>query len=261
MTDTNRALFVVSAGRCGTQWLAGALAQILGDAAVVTHEPLDNDYAPRQMLGAGDPSSSLLAHVGWIEEVLRSKHYVECGHPSWSSMPYLMRRFQGRVNVVHLLRHPVPNAFSWLTQAAYCPPAAPHLREKTLLSPFDAGVRFPAYRDRWDHLTPYEKTLYYWLEVNALASELPGALRVHYEVLFDPDSLDRILALAGLQVGGKSTFHVDRVDRFHYASPVWFDPRLIERHPEVMRLSVRLGYDPLGFDEAELRRRYRWQSQ
>jgi hypothetical protein len=44
-------------------------------------------------------------------------------------------------------------------------------------------------------------------------------------------------------------------DKFHFlANPC--DPRLIVRHPEVMDVARAVGYDPLDFDEAELRRRY-----
>jgi hypothetical protein len=108
-----RATFVLSTGRCGTQWLSHVLAQLAGDAAVVTHEPLENDYAPRRMLGAGDPArldeqtaEVILDHVSFIETTLESRSYVECGHPVWSSLPYLIRRFPGRVSIVHLVRHP-----------------------------------------------------------------------------------------------------------------------------------------------------------
>lgn len=263
MTERNRALFVVSTGRCGTQWLADALSRRLGDRAVVAHEPLDHDYAPREMLGAGDPhrldsnlAEPILDHVDFIEEVLESKPYIECGHPSWSSIPYLLRRFEGRVKVVHLVRHPVPTALSWLTHLAYCRPA-PHLAEKVLLSPFDEGVRFPSYRQRWDSMTPYEKSLYYWLEVNALACALPEALRIRYEELFEASTLDRFLAFAGLG-GADGAIAPERlVDRFRYLTPLWFAPHLIEEHAEVMSLATRLGYDPLGFDEGELIQRYR----
>lgn len=51
------ATFVLSTGRCGTQWLAQALGAAMGNRIRVEHEPLHNDYAPRRMLGAGDPAA------------------------------------------------------------------------------------------------------------------------------------------------------------------------------------------------------------
>ena len=80
------ALFVLSTGRCGTQWLADVLSATLGDRAEVQHEPLGEDYAPRQMLGAGaDPDPELAdfidEHLEAIERTLATRDYVECGHP------------------------------------------------------------------------------------------------------------------------------------------------------------------------------------
>ena len=73
----NSATFVLSTGRCGTQWLAEKLASAYGDLLTVTHEPLDNDYRPRLMLGQKtplrlDPDSrtTLLDHVERIERVV-----------------------------------------------------------------------------------------------------------------------------------------------------------------------------------------------
>ena len=265
----NAALFVVSTGRCGTQWLAAMVKRFAGDAAVATHEPLEHDYPIRQMLGARDLhrldpdlAEPLNEHVGFIEQTLRSKPYIECGHPSWSSIPFLVERFRGRVKIVHLVRHPVQTAFSWLTHFAYCPPPASYLPEKILVSPFDEGVRYPSYRERWASMTPYEKALYYWLEVNALVLDVAESddvpsLRIRYEDLFRGGVLDRFLAFAGLPARN----HDDgaerkQVDEFRYGSPVWCDPRLIDRHPDVISLASRLGYDTTAIDEEALRRRY-----
>jgi hypothetical protein len=260
----NQATFVISTGRCGTQWLAEVLRQSAGNAAMITHEPLGADYASREMLAAKSPASlapelaeALLEHVDVIERRLDEKPYLECGHPLWSSLPYLLDRFAGRVRVIHLVRHPVPTAWSWLTQRAYCPPLAPHLPERVLLSPFDEGIQFPSFRERWPSLTPYEKSLFYWAEVNAFGLQLEQAadvpwMRVRIEDLFRGAGLAELLAFAGL---GSVPAPVPPVDKFHFlANPC--DPRLIEHHPEVVEVARALGYDPLDCDEGELRRRY-----
>ena len=80
------ATFILSSGRCGTQWLAKHLGEIYGDRAVVTHEPLRVDYLPRQMLGLDDPTAGpsgprLLEHAAAIERTLETKDYIECGWP------------------------------------------------------------------------------------------------------------------------------------------------------------------------------------
>jgi hypothetical protein len=260
------ALFVLSTGRCGTQWLAGVLARACADRAEVTHEPLDSDYAPRAMLAAGDPAglaadiaAPIHEHVAVIEETLATKSYIECGHPLWSTLPYLLERFAGRARVVHLVRHPVPTAFSWVTQSVYTPPLSRHVEEKVLLSPFDEGVQFPEYRHRWPSLTPYEKALYYWAEVNAFGlrleerTEVPW-LRVRFEDLLRGAALPRLLEFTGIDAD--STSPARAVDDFHFVTTSWSDPRAIGRHPEVVRVAEALGYDPLRFDEEQLRRRY-----
>jgi hypothetical protein len=260
------ALFVFSTGRCGTQWLAAVLAAALGERAEVVHEPLHSDYAPREMLTAADPArldpelgDPILEHVAFIEQTLAARSYVECGHPLWSTLPYLLRRLPGRTRVVHLVRHPVPTALSWVTHGAYTPPMAPHLSEKVPLSPFDDGVRLAEYTERWPLLTPYEKALFYWAEVNAFGLSLAASagvpwLRVRFEELVRGDAYPRLLNFAG--AAGAPTPPEDVVDEYRYVTRFWSSPGLIERHPAVLRIAAELGYDPLAFDEAELRRRY-----
>ncbi|MGA8808001.1 MAG: hypothetical protein WB973_08990 [Thermoanaerobaculia bacterium] len=260
----NTALFVISTGRCGTQWLADVLRSSAGDEAVVAHEPLGADYAPRAMLGAKSPRNlepeagdTLLEHVACIERTLETKPYIECGHPLWSSLPYLLGQFARRARVIHLTRHPVPAAWSWLTQRAYCPPLAPHLPERVLLSPFDDGSFFVSFREKWTTLTAYEKSLYYWAEVNAFAIRLRETadvpwMQLRIEDLFAGQRIDELLDFAGLQAVAPQ---MKPVDKFHFlADPC--DPRLIERHPEVMEVARACGYDPIDYDEHALRNRY-----
>lgn len=264
-----RAIFVISTGRCGTQWLAAALSDVCGAEAEVTHEPLHLRYAPRLMLGAGDPEAldSSIAqpihqHVAHIEATLAERTYIECGYPLWSTLPYLLRRFAGRVSVVHLVRHPVETACSWLTQQAYCPPLAPHLQPKEPLTPFDDGIRFSSYRERWPALHPYEKALFYWAEVHAFALQLARDsdapwLRVRFEELFAAETLQRILRLGSIRSRGVwSATNMHNVDAHRSVAGLWCDPAAITWHPDVVELSARLGYDALAFDAGQLRRRY-----
>jgi hypothetical protein len=259
------ALFVLSTGRCGTQWLASVLKEICGESVEIMHEPLGDDYAARRMLAAGNPAKlapdvaePILAHLDAIEHTLETRSYIECGHPSWSTMPYLIERFAGRIRVVHLVRHPVPTAWSWVTQTAYCPPMGPHVREKVLLSPFDEGIRLTSLRDRWAGMTPYEKALFYWAEVNTFGLDLGRSatvpwMQVRIEDLVRGDALSRLLAFAGVDVASAP---IGVVDDYRAYSEFWCDSRLIFRHPEVLGVARELGYDPLEFDEPKLRKRY-----
>ena len=261
-----QALFVISTGRCGTQWLADVLATQLGPAAEVAHEPLDSDYSARVMLAAGDPArldpndgAPILAHVAHIERTLEKRHYVECGWPLWSTLPHLLERFAGRARVIHLVRHPVPTALSWLTHRAYIPPLMPHLAEKILLAATDDGVQFPHWGAMWSSLTPYEKALYWWLEVNAFALRLEARttapwLRVRFEDMPQPAMLDAILDFAGAPRDHDPL--PGAIDEFRSVLESWPDPSQVSHHPDVIRTAAVLGYDALAFDASRLRARY-----
>ena len=64
--------------------------------------------------------------------------------------------------------------------------------------------------------------------------------------------LDELLAFVGLDLQPPP---LPPVDEFRFLANAC-DPRLIERHPEVSEIARSLGYDPIAFDEADLRRRY-----
>lgn len=262
------ATFVLSTGRCGTQWLAEKLAANFGDLLNVTHEPLHNEYRPRLMLGLRtplrlDPDSrdTVLRHVEEIEQGLETRPYLECGHPCWSTLPYLIDRLGERLRIIHLVRHPVPTARSWLTQSAYVPPLLPHLQEKVLLSAFDDGVAFPEYRERWASLHPFEKCLFYWAEVNAFGLRLEREsstpwLRLRFEDLFGDSGTAGLLAFLGLpKLPALLEHRLDVVDQYRFLPPMGV-PNLDLRvsHPAIAGLGARLGYDNLvTFPRAQVR--------
>jgi hypothetical protein len=264
------ATFVLSTGRCGTQWLAGKMKAEFGETMRVEHEPLHNHYEPRLMLGAKtpialgpEPSQRILVHIEEIEQQLHRGDYLECGHPCWSSLPYLAERFAGRIRIVHLTRHPVPTALSWLTHAAFVPPFLPHLREKVLISPYDEGVAFPPYRERWPSMTPFEKCLYYWAEVNAfgLRLEETGAapwLRLSYEDLFSGAGVSSLLEFLGLpERAALGDARAETVDEHRFVTGACLpDLRVIETHGPFVEIAERLGYDVAAVDPRILRSRY-----
>ena len=254
------ATFFLSTGRCGTQWITEALRVALGDKATVEHEPLHNDYAPRRMLGANDPAivggragRRIQEHAARIEEILASRDYIETGHPAWGALPWLIRRFQGRIRVVHLVRHPAPTARSWLSHQAFVPPLLPHLPVKELVAPTDAGVAFPEYAGSWAQLSPYEKCLYYWAEVNALGLRLEREagvpwLQVTYEALFDPSSaaLSQLMDFVGAPAAAAETIDRNqRIDQHRFAIETQPDVSRIVAHPRIIALAEALGYEPL----------------
>ena len=265
----NCATFFLSTGRCGTQWLVKQLSEIYGDLAAVTHEPLQLGYLPRALFAHKDPArletaDQVFAHVDRIERTLAAKHYIECGWQCYAMIPYFARRFAGRVRVVHLTRHPVPTASSMVTHRYYSdPPRKDRLTELLLLSPFDTGVRFAAYQERWAGMDEYEKCLYFWAEINAYALELESALGVPWlrlasEELFTPPGLDRLLDFFELPRRAEIAEALgQRVDRHRYKTVLKWDGARIAAHPDVMAVARALGYDPLTIDDEALGERYR----
>lgn len=270
MSARHHATFVISTGRCGTQWLAHALALPGVGAGRVEHEPLGERYRPRVLLGAsGDPAALPSAdrarverHLASVEATLEREDYFEAGFPCWSALSYLCRRFAGRVRVVHLTRHPVPVAYSWTAHGAYMPPTLPQLPEKILLHPADGGVSLPEYAERWPALHPVERALYFWAEVHAFALRQQAAagvpwLRVEMKELFTEAGVERLASFLGIGVSAPLRAAREQVvDEHHCQLWDWIEPQVIERHPRVLEIARALGYDPLAFDVAALKRRY-----
>ena len=263
-----QAIFILSTGRCGTQWIASELGRAFPELHVA-HEPLRNEYFPRRMLSAKTPlaldpafAEGIQEHTAAIERTINSKRYLECGHPCWSTIPYFAQRFPGKVGVVHLVRHPVATAFSWLTHMAYQPPLEPYIPEKVLLSPFDAGVRFPQYQELWPAMSPFEKALYYWMEVNTFGLEQREALSVPwctitYEDLFQGPGLEELLSFLRLPAKESLTASIDKsVDNYRFLTAQAPDLHLVARHPEVLATAARFGYEARSFEAAPMTRRY-----
>ncbi len=264
----NTAIFFLSTGRCGTQWIAANLLAVCKESAVVEHEPLHDRYYPRLMrkgLEQTGNATEIIAHCDRIEEVLKHQSYIECGWPVWGAIPYLLQRFEGRIRIVHLVRHPIPVACSWVSHRAFCPPLIPGFpgfREKVLASPFDEATAFRIFCDRWEGMNPFEKSMFFWLEVNALGLKLEQTctapwLRVRFEDLFNGNVLQDLAGF--LKLPSPVSFTQEREnsrDAYHYVCDNWWNPQDIQKYPEFIELALRLGYDPLDFDEAKLRRRY-----
>lgn len=244
------ATFVLTPGRCGTQWLCRQLQPASGARARVCHEPLHWDYDPLHNSPANPlnkNAAGLTDHLRQIRRQLRQGPYLECGFPCWRHLDWF-RSALGEVKVIHIHRDPVANASSLLKLNAFVPPLLPHLGEKQLFYPRAPGALLPEYADGWEYLSPFEKCLYYWAEVNLQAAVYRTTFPQHhwltipYSQLFDPMSLRRIADFAGLEWN----FHpamLARVDEFRGLPQSTPDPRLIHRHTRIVRAAADLGYD------------------
>jgi hypothetical protein len=262
------AIFVLSTGRCATQWLHDAMANCYGDAIVSTHEPLQTAYLPRHFFRAAPAALNALgdiadvaAHVDSIRETLRHRPYFEAGWPCFSALPWLQNALDGRIRIVHLIRHPVTTAFSMSTHDVYG--RNDWIREGAL-TPFDPGCLRPELQPAWPAMSTYEKCLFWWTQIHRYAlelhrdrSEIPW-LDISYEDMFSPgtDALDALVEFCGLPHRPRfSMLRECRTDRFHFrAHPD--DWRKIMRYPDTVAVAETLGYDPSDVDACKLSQRY-----
>ncbi len=265
-------LYVISTGRCGTQWLADTLGRVYADCAVVEHEPLGPEYRPRETLRSPGRLAKLAAraplagHLVRIDRVLKEKPYIECGWPAFAAVPLFIERYGPRLRLVHLVRSPVPTALSLLTHGFYHSGRNEAYNRLATLDAFDAGIVHRHYRDEWARLPTYEKCLFQWLEIHTWAEQIKRTypevplLTVRMEDLYGADGgaiRDAITDLAGLP--RRSAVHrlrSERVDKWRLRTVEIFRWTRVFRHPEVVSLARHYGYDFDGFEGKELRQRY-----
>jgi hypothetical protein len=268
MAGSDTAVFFLSTGRCGTQWLQKALAATYSDVAVVTHEPVRGAYAPKRYLRAYDRLHELLAsgdvsmHLSFIRETLRSRSYIETGWPCYPALPLFIEQLQGQVRIVHLVRHPVHVALSLVTHKVY--DQRTDWVAGAALSPFDEGVAQKELRHQWAKMGAYEKCLFWWTEINLYALELQerhpdiAFSFLRYEDLFDRETpaLQNLIRFLNLpDVPSIQNFRDERVDRWHWQSSS-VDWKRIFDYPRTVALAERFGYDVATFSPAGIATRY-----
>ena len=173
------AIFVVTPGRCGTQWLAGYLSALaeyndVKEKYWITHEPLHLDYKPSHNTPAHPlkhNANIIVEHKKTIERhLLAGGCYVECGFPCWRHIAWFRKSFADicSVGVIYIHRDPVANAISLLKLSSFVPSVIPGLPEK-LFFQLTADSHMSVFSDLWDSLSPFEKNLIYWGEVQLQA--------------------------------------------------------------------------------------------
>ena len=245
------ATFVLSPGRCGTQWLSQQL-QPAGSEASICHEPLHFDYepvhnSPSQPLNKNP--ERLIAHLNTLHDhIRRDKPYLECGFPCWRHLSWFKRELGDEVKVIYIHRNPVENAASLLKLNAFVPPLLPHMREKQLFHPLAPEALLPEYADCWQQLSPFEKCLYYWAEVNLQADLYRSMfssshwLTIPYLELFNESSLGTIAEFAHISF----KFHprmLDRVDQYQGLPQSPIHSTRIHSHPKILAVASSLGYE------------------
>jgi len=254
-------ILFLSTPRCGTQWLAKYLGQVYKDEATVLHEPIMYDYYPRLNLGRYDlpllpkENPKLKQHLDFIEEETKQKKYIEVGWQSIAGIAEFYRRFGDRLKLIHLYRNPVFVAASLVTIDFYTEKHEERA-EKAILKPFDDVALLVQYRERWEQLDRYEKSLYYWTEINLHALEI----KYHYEDLpfyslkfenlFKENTqssrinLVEMLSFMDLNYREKMLNALNiRHDEYHYSTDLSIDWKKIEEHLQTLALAKKLGYN------------------
>ena len=268
-----RIILFISAGRCGTQWLAAHLADVYGDRALITHEPLGPHYRPRRFFRQHDRLEELAGlsevsdHLKRVRAALDvGKTYVETGWPLFAAVPLFLTRFPGRVSLVHLTRHPIPSALSHMAHQCYAGSRRDDdYTRLAALDPFCPGVFQAEDRDRWDSFTPFEKCLFWWTEVHLYALELHRRFpevpwtRIRSEAMLagNVTTLRTLATALGFPYLDELQDRADHpVDAWHHRTHIDFDWRLVYRHPRTLQVAERLGYDVAEVTDEDLEERY-----
>lgn len=273
MDEPTAITLVISTGRCGTQWLARTLKDLYPDTARVAHEPLGPYYEPRRFFRAYDDLAAMAAephiaaHLDEIGSTLESRNYIETGWPLFPAVPLFIQTFPGRVNIVHLTRHPVPTAISHMVHQCYGgSPRDDDYTRLAALDPFCPGVFQHDYRDRWESLTPYERCLFWWTEVHLYAEEIRDRFTsIPFVTLKSEDMLSGEEPALGALFELLRIPYLDEVaqrsrqpvDRWNHRTQIEFDWRKVFQHERTLALASRLGYMIDDVDEAALERRYK----
>ncbi|MFO7962495.1 MAG: hypothetical protein R6U50_01095 [Desulfobacterales bacterium] len=267
---SNSAVFFVSTGRCGTQFLADKLEASYSDKALVRHEPFQARYRPRYYYSkykkkeSANLSVDLKAHLSDIAGILTHRHYIETGWPVYGVLPFFLSHFTGRIKVVHLHRHPIHTAASLTTHNVY---NRGDWSEEMSISPFDCGVVQSDISGRmWHRMTDFEKCLFWWTEINQLAFDLredfPSVpwLSIRFETLFskaDRSEMKKLLDF--LLLPPRQDFFdmmIDKTDNWPLKTKKELNPGSISKYKITLHVMNRFGYDFDKHMEKEIRARY-----
>jgi len=262
------ATFFLSTGRCGTQWICKSLADLYKNEAIIQHEPIQANYWPRKYLRAENPDDLLsektvAEHIARINEVLcHGKIYIETGWPCYAAAELFISKFTRQVSFVHVVRNPVEVALSLATHNVY---NRQDWIAKAAICPYDDGVIQKGLAQTWNRTTQYEKTLFWWTEINLYIEDLKKAnpgIQFHflkYEDLFgasDKGLLKELIEFMGLDYSWSIKQRQKTiVDGFRMRTqPV--DWKLVFKYPVTCSLANKFGYNLDELSASELSERY-----
>ena len=267
-----KAIFFISTGRCGTQWLATTLSKLYSDLAVVTHEPIKAQYQPNNFFRALDRFEELQnipavrQHLHQLENIPPDKLYIETGWTSFAAIPLFINLFKDKIKLVHIVRHPVNMACSMVTHNFYRPEIRnDEFTRLAQLDPYTPGILQTNYQDIWQQMTPYEKCLFFWNEIHLYAQEIHQNypeipyLQIRMEDLLDPQSktINNLLDFLDLpfrtEIQGQFKHHVDHYQLKTNLNLEW---KQVFKHQQTIGLAQDFGYDFTQIVKQDLDKRY-----
>jgi hypothetical protein len=246
--------FVMSTGRCSTQFLAKRLAGLDADI-LVEHEPLLAGYNPRAIfrkpaqtlrtLGGNVPLQRKLIQIE--DRLAAGQSYVDTGWPTYAWLPYMADRFGAQFGFLHLVRNPFHTAASLLTHGLFAKPGKGNIfQNRAMVHGTDRGVFYAALAPDYPQFSAFEKNLFHWLEVNRFLADhhaTPGFLGlVRYEDMFSgtPEVLtDTLSKLMNRPVTEVNVEPFDKVQRALSSELVLAHQPLFDA---VMEMAQELGY-------------------
>lgn len=263
------AIFFLSTPRCGTQWIAKNLAEAYSDVAEVVHEPIGYDYNSRHFYREYESEDicnikEVKDHIDYIRNVIKNKIYIEVGFPLYAALPSFGRKFNGSVKFIHLVRNPIPTAYSMVTHKIYSSKRK-ELNEKIMLYPQDKNVFLDYYKNSWSQINDFEKCLFYWSEIQMYYFEIKQRMynvpmmSLRYEdILEEPEKRYReIVDFIDLpwrrEVASRLNEEVDEYKN-KIDEPVQIEK--VYNHPQTVALALRFGYSVDTIDKKNLDKRY-----
>lgn len=265
MSQSNNSIFFLSTGRCGTQWLQKTLAAVYSDVAEVVHERirassklyLRSHHKLDELLS----SAEIAKQLAFIKETLKSRTYIETGWPAHPAIPLLISELEGKVRIVHLVRHPVYAALSIATHQLY---TRRDWVSRFAIDPSDDGVVQKDLQPAWDGMNLYEKCLFWWTEVHLYALEVKERFQhvefffLRYEDLFGSDTqvLKDFVEFMGLTYDpALEELRTQVVDRYRSKSAP-LDWELILKYPRTIAVAEQFGYDVTAVAASQISNRY-----
>jgi len=257
----------ITTGRSGTKYLHNLFCRNYPGERGILHESLHPGRAKtalyhRRFDGSALADPDVRGHFDSLDALRGQGPVVDFGWILGCLAPALPARYGSNLCVLMLTAHPVSVAASLATRGHYSRNRNP----AWAISAMHDSARFSAYRSRWADMTPFERSLFRWLEITSLGLEFRERhpevqlLSMRSDELFADGSarVAQIAQMIGLPPRELS-FDVPKneaLDSHVERRPLGDEWRRVYDMPEVMELATSLGFDMSPEHLAVLARRY-----